>query len=1265
MYQAIMTIQCVSILLLLVECWIIFRYWGGRLHSCLFFACVATLINNVGYLQELLSTSEEGYITALRFSYMGRVWIPFSLLLFVAELVGVNIPAIIRGVLALLSVITYVILFTTDKHTLYYTDTGFFIYGDFPYFIHRSGVWHRVWDTALILYITVGLALLVWGFLKAKSKKTRLRFFMVILAIFAEGLFSIIQIFKPFAVNNFYDMTMIGFSLGTLFMLIAIFRFRLLDTENLAREYIIDELSEGIFAVDENGTLVFHNKPALELFPEIEDGTGSVIDRLSEAVSSGSPIRMNDRIYSASCAPLSVGGDNAGTLYSLSDDTDHYNYMEQLEEQKRIADDANKAKSTFLANMSHEIRTPINAVLGMDEMIMRESREKNILSYAHDIRTAGRTLLSLINDILDFSKIEEGRMEILPTQYELSSLIGDVSNMIRERARKKGLSFEIDVDSNIPYVLYGDDIRIRQIALNLLTNAVKYTEEGFVRLELGYEKCSDDEIDLKISISDSGIGMKESDMDSLFSPFERIEEDRNRNVEGTGLGMSIVRQLLALMDSSLKVESEYGKGSSFSFSIRQKVVKWSPVGDYLSRYESEISSIAEYHELFHASDASILVVDDTEVNLDVIRNLLKKTLIDVDNATSGREALVFVKRKKYDIVFIDHMMPELDGIETLKLIKEEIPDLPVCIALTANAVSGAREMYLNAGFADYLSKPVDGKHLEELIRSYLPKEKIRPVDESAVTDRPGELEKTILVVDDDEVICTTVRQILGDIYRVENCMNASEAVSVAEKVRPALILLDINMSGMNGFEVFEKLKEDYDTEDIPVMFITADEDREKEVLVFKNGASDLIRKPFSPEVLIQRCKHIIELDMYQKNLQGEVARQTDRAERINREMMLALSRTVDAKDHYTNGHSERVAAYSAEIAKRMGKSAEYQDMIYGLGLVHDIGKIGIPEEIINKTEKLTDEEFARIKQHTVIGYEILKNINDMPQLRTAARSHHEKYDGSGYPDGLAGEDIPEVARIICVADCYDAMTSTRTYSQPKDQAVVRAEIIRCKGKHFDPVIADVMVSMIDDDKDFIMNERGGIPGWLTGVSEINIDRGISNCGDIQGFLSVLKVFHQTAGKKADEIEELFSKKDIEAYTIKVHALKSSARIIGAGQLSELAADLESAGKSGNAKTIEEKTPGLIEMYRALDKKLEAFDEQRIRSRVLSSDMRAEAILTISEIAESMDYGMMEELLNDLKKYDLSADDRSMIEQIEDMLMKLDWDGIKMTIRDGA
>ncbi len=394
-------------------------------------------------------------------------------------------------------------------------------------------------------------------------------------------------------------------------------------------------------------------------------------------------------------------------------------------EQKNVADNANRAKSSFLANMSHEIRTPINAILGMDEMILRESGEREVLSYAEDIENAGKTLLSLVNDILDFSKVEEGKMEILPTQYDLSSVVNDLMNMVRGRAEKKGLRFDVHVDKGTPNLLYGDEIRIRQCALNLLTNAVMYTEKGSVTLEVGYEKLSDEEIALKFRVSDTGIGLKPEDMEKLFSPFARIEESRNRSIEGTGLGMSITKQLLALMDSRLEVESVYGEGSTFAFTIEQPVVSWDCIGPL----EAGVKAAAEhreYRELFHAPQARILVVDDMPVNLTVIRGLLKRTQVTVDTADSGAEALALAAQHRYDAAFIDHMMPEMDGVETLRELRK-LPDMEgvPCIALTANAISGARERYLAAGFSDYLSKPVESARLEEMLRQYLPEEKVQ------------------------------------------------------------------------------------------------------------------------------------------------------------------------------------------------------------------------------------------------------------------------------------------------------------------------------------------------------------------------------------------------------------------------------------------------------------------------------------------------------------------------------------------------------------
>ena len=406
---------------------------------------------------------------------------------------------------------------------------------------------------------------------------------------------------------------------------------------------------------------------------------------------------------------------------------------------------ASEAKSAFLSNMSHEIRTPINAVLGMNEMILRECDDKNILGYSESIRSAGSTLLGLVNDILDFSKIEAGKMEIIPVDYDLSSVINDLVNMIQTKADVKGLKLEFEVSREVPKLLHGDEVRIKQIVTNILTNAVKYTEKGRVTLCIDYEKIPDEEdcILLDVAVKDTGIGIKEEDMKKLFSEFDRIEEKRNRNVEGTGLGMSITKRLLEMMGSELQVESKYGLGSKFSFSLRQTVIKWEELGDYEAAYKASLASRGKYHEKFRAPKAEILVVDDTPMNLEVFINLLKKTEIKIETAATGEEALSLAFDKEYDVIFLDHMMPDKDGIETLHEMRErkDAPNLqtPV-ICLTANAISGAREKYLAEGFDNYLTKPIDSEKLEEMLIEYLPEEKIIPAesDEDAETDETGD-----------------------------------------------------------------------------------------------------------------------------------------------------------------------------------------------------------------------------------------------------------------------------------------------------------------------------------------------------------------------------------------------------------------------------------------------------------------------------------------------------------------------------------------------
>ena len=390
-----------------------------------------------------------------------------------------------------------------------------------------------------------------------------------------------------------------------------------------------------------------------------------------------------------------------------------------LSVEKTAADQANQAKSAFLANMSHEIRTPINAVIGMNEMILRECKDATIIKYAQNAHAASESLLSLINDILDFSKIESGKMELVEETYKLDDLIKNLVNMIKPRADKKDLAFEVKVDETIPNELFGDSVRIRQVVVNFLTNAVKYTKVGSVTFSVTKEDRGGNELVLKFSVKDTGIGIREEDKQKLFTDFQRFDAKKNKNIEGTGLGLAITHKLVNLMDGWIQVESVYGEGSNFMVMIPQRIVGTEGVGNIAEKLNSITAKPKEYKVSFVAPDAKVLVVDDNEMNLLVATSLLKSTQIQVDTAMSGMSALKKMAAKQYDLILMDQMMPSLDGIQTLKL---------SMIVLTANAISGAKEMFIKEGFTNYLSKPIDVAALEKMLMDYLPIEKIKAPD---------------------------------------------------------------------------------------------------------------------------------------------------------------------------------------------------------------------------------------------------------------------------------------------------------------------------------------------------------------------------------------------------------------------------------------------------------------------------------------------------------------------------------------------------------
>ena len=864
-------------------------------------------------------------------------------------------------------------------------------------------------------------------------------------------------------------------------------------------------------------------------------------------------------------------------------------------QEKKQALYESEAKAKFLASMSHEIRTPINAVLGIDELIAKESTESNIKEYAEDIRVAGRSLLAIINDILDFSKIEAGRMNIVPMEYDLASVINDSCSMMRVKADEKELAFKTICDENLPSRLFGDEVRIRQILTNLLSNAIKYTHEGSVTLLMGGKKDDSGHYLLEIVVKDTGIGIKKENIPLLFDSFSRVDENTTHKIEGTGLGLSIVHNLVELMHGTIQVNSQYGKGSIFTVNIPQGIISDLPIGNLTNAYNNQ--HISYTSDDLVAPDASILVVDDVPVNIKVFCGLLKDTMLQIDTATSGREALRKIRSNTYDIIFLDHMMPDLDGIETLKLINEMTESkkkhTPV-IMLTANAILGAKEEYLQKGFDDYLSKPIQKDRLMKLIRQYLPDELIltrenlkeqqedKPIieridflntelglsfydgdvdfyleiveavleadyskkiqnffemedwhnyqilvhslksssksigaevlsskalalenaaktkDINFIRDNHEDLMQTyltlldnirklfadpsnttqqaenafhILVIDDDKINLKTARKILEEFFQVTCLESGKDALAYMQHHIPDLILLDIHMPEMDGFEVLQNIKSNQQTKDIPVIFLTADNDSETELNSFKAGVMDFIRKPFIPDIMLERINRIIELDRLQQYLQDEVKKNEIKVEKLSLQAMLTLSQTIDAKDKYTKGHSNRVAKYSKKLAMRLGLSEAEQDTVYFMGLLHDIGKIGIPDNIINKPQKLTDEEFAIIKKHPEIGYDILKNIAEIPNIEIGARWHHERMDGKGYPDGLKGNEIPKLVRIISVADAYDAMTSKRSYRDILPQAYIRNELEKGKNKQFDPEVAEAMIQLINEDTDYLMNEN--------------------------------------------------------------------------------------------------------------------------------------------------------------------------------------------------
>ena len=718
----------------------------------LLMASALALIENAGYLLVIQSKNVSEASIALKTEYFGVAYISTVFMFFVLAYCNKKLPMAIKVLLIAIDTSMILGVWLWEYTDIYYISVEHRIVNGTVKIVLGRGILYYTGMCKMLLELLAGEVISIREWMRAKTRAMKRKYEILIIALFVPNLS---YIFLLTGYLKAYDTVpaSIAVSCGVLFFGVAYMN--IFEDVYIAYADIVRQMKEPVVIINKEYCFVGANDSAKELVPKIcqlKHGD-SIIDKriIEDSIMQKlmnreeCEMEIKGRVFSVSANDVIENGNLRGCYLLLVDLTRERQQTMKMQVLKEEADKANQAKSTFLSNMSHEIRTPINTIMGMNEMISRQCETPEIIEYSQNVQFASKTLLSIVNDILDLSKIESGKMELTENTYDLKQLMYDCHVMLSSRAADKGLEFIIENDEKLPSVLCGDDFRIRQIIVNLLTNAVKYTKKGRVLLRFDGQVIEDNQIQLKISVKDTGIGIKEENIDKLFDVFQRMDLKKNKAIEGTGLGLSISKQLVEMMHGTISVQSIYGEGSCFTVQLPQKIVHANAMGAFYSEEQNKEHRKNCYKQQFEAPNASVLVVDDVDMNLAVIKCLLKSTKLQVDTAKSGQECLEIVKAKQYDLIFMDHMMPEMDGVETLhcmmQMEENQNRHTPV-IALTANAISGMKEMYLKEGFTDYLAKPVEGKILENMILNYLPKEKRHLAGECNDIEKKGELTMT-------------------------------------------------------------------------------------------------------------------------------------------------------------------------------------------------------------------------------------------------------------------------------------------------------------------------------------------------------------------------------------------------------------------------------------------------------------------------------------------------------------------------------------------
>ena len=745
----ILGLQYISVLLSFFFITFVSYQKKSALCSHLLMYSIGVLINTLAYTFELHSGTIEEALMTIRFEYLGLSTATISAVMFVCELFRVRIKKWIRGLLVLIYFGSCVVVTTNEYHHLHYVSAEVEVREHIAVFRMTPGPHYYFYSCLTLVAMAICVGVIIYAWIRdAKWKDSYKKYLFLGLAALIP---LVCWLLRLAGVLVEYDLIPFGLFCTNAFFIVILYYFRYFDVAENAKNEVLGTLEEGILVCDEDGHILYKNKKMNEIL------RGKKTKNISDVMCEMEPadegeFLVGSRYYTVTESEVYEGESVKGKTWCFIDMTQTKEKEHQLKELHQEALAANNAKSSFLANMSHEIRTPINTILGMDELILREAKNINVIEYAQNIKNEGRTLMSLINDLLDFSKIESGKMELIDTEYGVSSLLHDVVAMFSIKAAEKGLEFNVEVEEDVPSLLCGDEIRIKQILNNLLSNAVKYTERGTVSLSIGWEALDEKTALMTAKVKDTGIGIRKENLDKIFDKFKRFDEKRNSKIEGTGLGMNITGQLLKLMNGEIFINSTYGVGSEFIIRVPQTIVDATPMGAY--SYKKQIGAGKKVRETFTAPNARILVVDDNVMNRVVVKGLLKETLLQIDEAESGQECLNKTKENHYDIILMDHMMPGMDGVETLHRLREQDGACgdSVVLVLTANAVVGVKEFYLEQGFDDYMSKPISGRLLEEMLLKYLTPElvikrevagKINVINAKQEGFRPEEIKKAL------------------------------------------------------------------------------------------------------------------------------------------------------------------------------------------------------------------------------------------------------------------------------------------------------------------------------------------------------------------------------------------------------------------------------------------------------------------------------------------------------------------------------------------